>query len=87
MQVWGINKLKDPNSNHIIRKVIKRREQLLMREQTKKVIKELKYLDNRMEIGLMLLDRWYETHLDNRLPNRLYNHLDNCLANRSHTNR
>jgi len=75
MEVWGINKLKDPNSNHIIRKVIKRREQLLMREQTAKVIKELKYLENRMDIGLMLLDRWYESHLDNRLPNRFDNRL------------
>jgi hypothetical protein len=75
MEYWGVNKLKDPNSNHIIRKVLKRREQLLTREQTKKVIKELKYLDNRMEIGLMLLDRWYETHLDNRLANRLPNRL------------
>jgi len=79
MQVWGINKLKDPNSNHIIRKVIKRREQLLMREQTAKVIKELKYLETRMEIGLMLLDRWYESHLDNRLANRLPNRFDNRL--------
>lgn len=87
MEVWGRNKLKDPNSNHIIRKVIKRREQLLTREQTPKVIKQLKDLDKRMEIGLMLLDRWYESHLDNRLPNRLYNHLDDCLANRSHINR
>lgn len=82
MEVWGINKLNDPNSNHIIRKVLKRREQLLTREQTPKVIKELKYLDRRMEIGEMLLRRWYEklqiekqsispalssTHLDNRL--------------------
>jgi hypothetical protein len=82
MEVWGVNKLKDPNSNHIIRKVIKRREQLLQRQQTPKVLKELKYLDNRMDIGQMLLDRWYEksqiekqsispalssTHLDNRL--------------------
>ena len=75
MQVWGINKLKHPNSNHIIRKVIKRREQLLTREQTPKVIKELKYLDNRMKIGLRLLDRWYESHLDNRLDNRLPNRL------------
>jgi hypothetical protein len=62
MEVWGINKLKDPNSNHIIRKVIKRREQLLQREQTEKVIKELKYLEKRMEIGQMLLERWRETH-------------------------
>jgi hypothetical protein len=62
MEVWGVNKLKDPNSNHIIRKVIKRREQLKDREQTKKVIKELKYLEERMEIGKMLLDRWYDTH-------------------------
>jgi|LakMenEpi03Aug12_release.lakeMendotaPanAssembly.Ray.scaffolds.fasta_scaffold3848581_2 hypothetical protein len=63
MEVWGVNKLKDPNSNHIIRKVVKRREQLKDREQTKKVIKELKYLEERMEIGRMLLDRWYDTHL------------------------
>ncbi len=62
MEVWGINKLKDPNSNHIIRKVIKRREQLKEREQTPKVIKELKYLDSRMDIGEMLLNRWRETH-------------------------
>jgi hypothetical protein len=67
MEVWGVNKLKEPNSNHIIRKVIKRREQLMQREQTPKVLKELKYLDNRMEIGRMLLKRWYENHLDNRL--------------------
>ena len=67
MQVWGVNKLKDCNSNHIIRKVIKRREQLLTREHTPKVIKQLNDLDKRMEIGKMLLDRWYETHLDNRL--------------------
>jgi hypothetical protein len=66
MQVWGVNKLKDPNSNHIIRKVIKRKEQLLTREQTPKVINELKYLEQRMKIGQMLLQRWYETHLDNR---------------------
>lgn len=70
MEVWGVNKLKDPNSNHIIRKVIKRRQQLLTREQTAKVIKELQYLETRMKIGQMLLDRWYETHLDNRLANR-----------------
>jgi hypothetical protein len=63
MQVWGINKLKHPNSNHIIRKVIKRRQQLLLREQTPKVVKQLKYLDKRMEIGKMLLERWYETRL------------------------
>lgn len=63
MEVWGINKLKDPNSNHIIRKVIKRREELLQREQTPKVIKELKYLDRRMDIGEMLLNRWRETRL------------------------
>jgi len=75
MQVWGVNKLNDPNSNHIIRKVIKRREQLLTREQTAKVIKQLKDLDKRMDIGLMLLDRWYESHLDNRLANRLPNRL------------
>jgi hypothetical protein len=67
MEVWGINKLKDPNSNHILRKVIKRRGQLLTREQTPKVLKQLKYLDKRMEIGEMLLQRWYENHLDNRL--------------------
>jgi hypothetical protein len=82
MEVWGVNKLKDPNSNHIIRKVIKRREQLLQREQTPTVIKQLKYLDKRMEIGKMLLDRWYETHLDNRLDNCLPNRLDNRLDNR-----
>ena len=62
MEVWGINKLKDPNSNHIIRKVLKRREQLKQREQTPKVIKELKYLDKRMDIGQMLLKRWYQNH-------------------------
>lgn len=62
MQVWGINKLKDPNSNHIIRKVLKRREQLLLREQTPNVVNELKYLDKRMEIGQMLLKTWHETH-------------------------
>lgn len=67
MNVWGVNKLKEPNSNHIIRKVIKRREQLMQREQTPKVIKELQYLEQRMNIGKMLLQRWYETHLDNRL--------------------
>ena len=67
MEVWGVNKLKHPNSNHIIRKVIKRREQLLQREQTPKVIKELKYLEKRMDIGQMLLERWYNNHLDNRL--------------------
>lgn len=61
MEVWGVNKLKDPNSNHIIRKVIKRREQLKEREQTPKVLKELKYLDRRMDIGEMLLKRWRET--------------------------
>jgi hypothetical protein len=60
MEVWGINKLKDPNSNHIIRKVIKRREQLLLREQTPNVIKELKYLEQRMKIGIMLLERHRE---------------------------
>jgi len=75
MEVWGINKLNDAYSNHIIRKVEKRREQLLMREQTPKVLKELRYLDSRMKIGQMLLDRWYETHLDNRLPNRFDNRL------------
>jgi hypothetical protein len=62
MEVWGRNKLKDPNSNYIIRKVEKRRRQLMEREQTKKVIKELKYLEERMDIGRMLLDRWRETH-------------------------
>ena len=62
MEVWGVNKLKDPNSNHIIRKVIKRREQLLQREQTPKVLKELQYLEDRMKIGEMLLERWRETH-------------------------
>jgi len=62
MEVWGVNKLKDPNSNHIIRKVEKRRRQLMEREQTPKVIKELKYLEERMVIGRMLLDRWYDTH-------------------------
>jgi hypothetical protein len=67
MNVWGINKLKDPNSNHIIRKVINRREQLSTREQTPRVLKELKDLDKKMDIGQMLLDRWYDTHLDNRL--------------------
>ena len=75
MEVWGVSKLKEPNSNHIIRKVIKRRQQLLTREQSPKVIKELQYLDERMKIGQMLLDRWYETHLDNRLPNRFDNRL------------
>ena len=67
MEVWGVNKLKDPNSNHIIRKVIKRTQQLLTRQQTPKVLNELKYLDKRMDIGKMLLDRWYENHIDNRL--------------------
>lgn len=67
MNVWRINKLKDRNSNHIIRKVIKRREQLMQREQTPKVLNELQYLEQRMDIGKMLLERWYETHLDNRL--------------------
>ena len=62
MEVWGINKLKDPSSNHIIRKVLKRREQLKEREQTPKVIKELQYLEERMKIGEMLLERWRETH-------------------------
>ena len=75
MQCWGVSKLKEPNSNHIIRKVIKRREQLLTREQTPKVIKQLNDLEERMKIGQMLLDRWYETHLDNRLPNRFDNRL------------
>lgn len=70
MEVWGVNKLKDPNSNHIIRKVEKRREQLSTREQTPMVLKELKYLEERMKIGQMLLDRWYENHLDNRLENQ-----------------
>lgn len=63
MEVWGVNKLKDPNSNHIIRKVLKRREQLKERQQTPKVIKELKYLEERMKIGEMLLKRWRETRL------------------------
>lgn len=67
MNVWGINKLKDPNSNHIIRKVDKRRQQLLTREQTPRVLRELRDLDKKMDIGKMLLDRWYDTHLDNRL--------------------
>ena len=62
MEVWGINKLNDPYSNHIIRKVLKRREQLKEREQTAKVIKELQYLEERMKIGEMLLERWRETH-------------------------
>jgi hypothetical protein len=62
MECWGINKLKEPNSNHIIRKVIKRKEQLLLREQTPKVVKELIYLDKRMEIGQMLLNKWYQNH-------------------------
>ena len=57
MEVWGRNKLKDPNSNHIIRKVMKRREVLLNREQTPKVIKELEYLKDRLVIGEMLLER------------------------------
>jgi hypothetical protein len=70
MEVWGINKLKDSNSNHIIRKVEKRTRQLMERQQTPKVVKELKYLEDRMKIGQMLLDRWYETHLDNRLENQ-----------------
>ena len=61
MVVWGINKLKDPKSNHIIRKVMKRREQLLSREQTPKIIKELTYLEERMKIGIMLLERHRET--------------------------
>lgn len=79
MEIWGVNKLKDPNSNHIIRKVIKRRQQLLQREQTPKVIKELKYLGQRMKIGQMLLDRWRENHLANRLENHSQNRLDNRL--------
>tara|TARA_R110000868_G_scaffold11323_3_gene55380 strand:- start:1511 stop:1702 length:192 start_codon:yes stop_codon:yes gene_type:complete len=62
MEVWGINKLKDPNSNHIIRKVLKRRRQLMERQQTPRVAKELKYLEQRMDIGIMLLERWRETH-------------------------
>ena len=62
MEVWGINKLNDPHSNHIIRKVLKRTEQLKQREQTPKVIKELKYLEDRMKIGQMLLKRWHENH-------------------------
>jgi hypothetical protein len=61
-----VNKLKDPNSNHIIRKVEKRREQLSTREQTPNVLKQLKHLDDTMKIGQMLLERWYENHLDNR---------------------
>jgi len=76
MEVWGVNKLNDPNSNHIIRKVIKRRQQLLTRQQTPKVLNELKYLDKRMEIGKMLLERWYQNHLDNRYAKRLDNRLD-----------
>jgi len=75
MEVWGINKLKDPNSNHIIRKVNKRKEQLLTREQTPKVIKELAYLKDRLKIGQMLLERWKENHLENRSQNRLDNRL------------
>lgn len=75
MQVWGKNKLKDPNSNHIIRKVLKRKEQLLQREQTPKVIKELAYLKDRLRIGQMLLERWKENHLENRSQNRLDNRL------------
>jgi len=39
MNYWGVNKLKEPNSNNIIRKVEKRRKQLLQREQTTGVIK------------------------------------------------
>ena len=66
MECWGVNKLKEPNSNHIIRKVLKRRRQLMERQQTPRVLKELKYLEQRMDIGKMLLDRWYDTHLDNR---------------------
>ena len=77
MEVWGVNKLKDPNSNHIIRKVLKRRQQLIQREQTPKVIKELKHLEQRMEIGKMLLERWYENHTDNRLENQSKNRLEN----------
>jgi len=75
MEVWGKNKLNDPNSNHIIRKVIKRTEQLLTREQTPKVIKELAYLKDRLKIGQMLLERWKENHLENRSQNRLDNRL------------
>ena len=75
MEVWGINKLNDPYSNHIIRKVIKRTEQLLSREQTPKVIKELAYLKDRLKIGQMLLERWRENHLENRSQNRLDNRL------------
>jgi hypothetical protein len=75
MEVWGRNKLKDPNSNHIIRKVLKRKEQLLTREQTPKVIKELAYLKDRLKIGQMLLERWKENHLENRSQNRLDNRL------------
>jgi hypothetical protein len=73
MNVWGINKLKDPNSNHIITKVLKRRQQLSTRQQTATVLKELTDLDKKMIIGQMLLDKWYDTHLDNRLPNRFDN--------------
>ena len=61
MNYWGVNKLKDPNSNHIIRKVLKRREQLSTREQTPKVIRELKDLEKRMEIGKMLLQRFKDS--------------------------
>lgn len=71
MECWGVNKLNDLNSNHIIRKVTKRREQLLTRKQTPKVMKELRYLEKRMDIGQMLLERWYNNHLDNHLDNRL----------------
>ena len=75
MEIWGTNKLNDPNSNHIIRKVIKRRQQLLQREQTPKVIKQLKYLEQRMKIGQMLLEKWKENHLENHSQNRLDNRL------------
>lgn len=75
MEIWGVNKLNDPKSNHIIRKVIKRRQQLLSREQTPKVIRELKYLEQRMNIGQMLLEKWKENHLENHSQNRLDNRL------------
>ena len=70
MEVWGVNKLKDPNSNHIIRKVEKRREQLSTREQTKNVIKELRELDKRMEIGKMLLKRFNQKVISSTIDNK-----------------
>ena len=70
MEVWGVNKLKDSNSNHIIRKVEKRREQLKDREQTKNVIKELKELDKRMEIGKMLLKRFNQKVISSTIDNK-----------------